>query len=103
MLDHHGGAGGKDHVHPGPSRGNLVTLGIVLAVITAVEYFIAFITGMRGFILTALFVLSLVKFIFVAGVFMHLKFDHRLLGWIFGVGFFMATWMTIALWVANLP
>ncbi|MFZ5825061.1 MAG: cytochrome C oxidase subunit IV family protein [Bacillota bacterium] len=87
----------KGHVHPGPSRAGLMTLAGILLLITLVEWGVVFITGMRGLVLSVLAVLSVAKFLAVAGIFMHLRFDHRLLGWTFGIGVFNAVWMTIAL------
>lgn len=89
--------GAKGHVHPGPSTSSLIALAGALLVITLIEWGIVYITGMRGLVLTVLGVLSAAKFVAVAAIFMHLRFDHRLLGWIFGIGAFNGIWMTIAL------
>lgn len=97
MAHGHAEHGAKGHVHPGPARSSLMTLAGVLVLITAVEWGVVYITGMRGLVLTVLGVLSVAKFVAVASIFMHLRYDHRLLGWIFGIGAFNAVWMTIAL------
>lgn len=66
----------EDHAnHPTPSQ--YVRIAIILGVLTALEvstYFFEF--GRAG--IPLLIVLMVVKFLMVAGVFMHLRYDTRL-------------------------
>ena len=65
-------AGAQDHAHPTPKQ--YVHIAIVLAVLTALEvstYFLDF----GPIAIPMLIVLMVVKFLYVAGWFMHLKFD----------------------------
>ena len=84
----------RSESHPTPKT--LIMVGALLAVLTIIEFSIISITGMRPLIVTMLFGLSLVKFVLVAGFFMHLRFDGRLLTWIFAVGFLLAMAIAIA-------
>lgn len=63
---------------------------VLLFVVTAIEYAIVKTGLSKALILTMLFVLSALKFFYVAAVFMHLKFDGKYLSWFFGVGFGLA-------------
>ncbi|GGI07658.1 cytochrome C oxidase subunit IV family protein [Egicoccus halophilus] len=68
-------ASGHDDHHPGPR--DYVRIAIILAILTALEvstYFVDF--GALG--IPLLIVLMIVKFIMVAGFFMHLRFDTKL-------------------------
>ena len=58
-------------------------VGAVLAVITAVEISIFYITALARFLAPALIVLSISKFALVVMFFMHLRFDHRVFRWLF--------------------
>ncbi len=88
----------KDHVHPGPTQGELVRLGVILAAITALEFGIVYLHGLKVVVVVGLYLLALVKFFLVATRFMHLKYDHTLLGWIFLIGALMAASMINALY-----
>jgi cytochrome c oxidase subunit 4 len=83
---------GHDH----PTASTFVKVGGILAVLTAIEFLILYVTGKQAFVITVLAVLSIVKFVLVVGYFMHLKFDHKLLGWSFAVGALLATAITVA-------
>ena len=65
------GAPHKEH----PSAKEYVRIGIVLAVLTAIEVWLSY-SGMRGGLLIALLLsASFVKFLLVVLWFMHLRFD----------------------------
>lgn len=87
--------------HAHPTARTFIKTGLVLFVITAVEFGIVYIEGMRPVIVTALFLLSILKFLLVVGYFMHLKFDNRLLRWVFAVGVLLATGITVAQKIVN--
>ena len=76
-LDEHHEAG-----HP--SLGKYVNIAIFLAIITAVEVAIYYIESLESILVPTLIILSAVKFVTVIGYFMHLKFDGKLLSFIFG-------------------
>lgn len=62
-------------------------LAVVLCVITFLEWVIFKIEDLRtwsAFMIPTLIALSVAKFIMVCGWYMHLKYDNRLLTWIFG-------------------
>lgn len=63
---------------------------VLLAVITAIEFGIVYMHGIGSILFPVLLVLSAFKFFMVASVFMHLKFDSRLLTWFFMVGIVLA-------------
>ncbi len=62
-----------------PDAAEYVKVGLILAVITAVEVAIYYIDALAGALLAILLVLSAAKFVLVALWFMHLRFDSRLL------------------------
>ncbi len=84
-----------EHAHPG-AREYLV-IAIILTVITAVEVAVYYVPSMRPVLVPVLLTLSAVKFTLVALFYMHLKFDHRLFTWLFGIGIVLATAVILAL------
>lgn len=80
---HHEG----DHAHPGERE--YIKIAAVLTVITILEVAIYYIESLRGILVPALIVMSVVKFVAVVSFFMHLKFDDRRLAWIFGLAMFL--------------
>ncbi len=66
--------------HPGPLE--YVKIGLILAVITAVEVGIYYIEAIEDALVPILIVLSALKFTLVVMWFMHLKFDNRLFSWL---------------------
>ena len=76
-----------EHEHPGPKL--YVRIAIILAVLTAIEVALYYIdVGALG--TPALLILMVAKFIFVAGYFMHLKFDSRTFRRFFLTGIILA-------------
>lgn len=75
-----------------------VLVGLALTVITAVELWISYAEDTFGEALVpVLLFLSAVKFVAVVGLFMHLRFDHRIFTWMFAGGFLLAMFVLIAL------
>jgi len=74
--------------HPTPSE--YVVIGLILAMITAVEVALYYIDMEQGVLIPTLLILSAAKFAFVVLWFMHLKFDSPLLSRLFATGFFGA-------------
>jgi hypothetical protein len=72
-------------------------VGIVLAIVTAVEVAVFYIPTLGGVLVPILLVLSAAKFALVVMFFMQLKFDSRLFSAVFLAGFVLATFMVTAL------
>ena len=66
-----------------------VKVAIILGLITAAEV-ATYVVDIGDFLLPALIVMMSVKFALVVGFFMHLRFDNRLLTWVFVAGLFLA-------------
>ena len=66
-----------------PSVRTYLMVGAVLAVITAIEISVFYLTALARFLAATLVVLSIAKFALVVMFFMHLRFDHRLFRWLF--------------------
>ncbi len=77
-----------ERAHPGPLE--YARIGLILAVITAVEVGIFYLDIAQWALVTILVVLSAVKFGMVVLWFMHLRFDNRLFSWLL-VGGLMLT------------
>ena len=77
------------HAHPGPRE--YVKVAIVLAVVTAAEVGLYYVTGLSDTILVVLLLaLMVAKFVGVALYFMHLKFDNPMFSRFFIVGLILA-------------
>jgi cytochrome c oxidase subunit 4 len=79
-----------------PAARTFLGVGAVLFVITAIEFGIVYLKGMASVILFVLLLLSALKFILVANYFMHLKWDQKLLTWVFAVGVLLALVIVVA-------
>ncbi len=66
--------------HPSPLE--YMKIGLILAVITAVEVGIYYIEALEDALVPILIVLSALKFSLVVLWFMHLRFDNRLFSWL---------------------
>lgn len=86
-------------MHEHPSQGTYVKIAIFLAIITGVEVLIYYIEALEGILVPALVLLSAVKFVTVVGYFMHLKFDNRMLGFIFTAALLVSLAVYIATWL----
>src|SRR5512139_3093594 len=76
------------HAHPGALE--YVQIGVVLAVITAIEVGLYYIDLSHDLLVVLLIGLSALKFSLVVLWFMHLKFDNRLFSQFFVGGFLLA-------------
>lgn len=86
QSDIHGSA--RHGVHPGPAE--YIKIAVALAVITALEVTVYYVSALQGILVPLLLFLSVVKFSLVALFFMHLKFDSRLFSAMFVVGILLA-------------
>ena len=77
-----------ERAHPGPLE--YTRIGLILAVITAVEVGVYYIDALDDVLVPILVVLSGLKFSLVVMWFMHLKFDNRLFSWLLVGGLMLA-------------
>ena len=90
-IDHDGG----DH---GPAMDKLyIKIAVILTIVTIIEVAIYYVSALRGLLVPALLVLSTAKFILVISYFMHLKFENKLLTWMFVAGLFISIAVMIAM------
>ena len=81
----------SDHGHHEPSKFHIfVELAMVLAVITGVEVVLVYMPIARWFVVSALVILSAVKFMCVIFIFMHLKWDKVFCTILFFIGLVLA-------------
>ncbi len=78
----------EEHAHPPIMQ--YVLIAAILAIIPAIEVATYYSEAREGGLVYILLVLSVLKFVIVVGYYMHLKFDNRLFGWIFGLGMLAA-------------
>jgi len=69
-----------ERAHPGPLE--YTRIGLILAVITAVEVGVFYLDIAQWALVTILVVLSAVKFSLVVMWFMHLRFDSQVFSWL---------------------
>ena len=74
-------------------------VGLILAVITLVEFLIFYVESLGVLLIPIMLILSLMKFVIVVAFFMHLRFDNKLLTYLFFAGFLLAAVIAIALLV----
>lgn len=74
--------------HPSPRK--YVGIAVILAIVTAVEVAIYYIPALLDLIVPLLLAFAVIKFIFVAMYFMHLKFDSKVFRRFFLIGIFLA-------------
>lgn len=94
-VTEHGTGNDSAHEH-GMSDSGYIRIALILAAITALEvstYYVDF----GPLFMPVLMVLMVVKFVMVVSYFMHLKFDHKLFGFLFYVGLGLALACYIAM------
>jgi cytochrome c oxidase subunit IV len=81
----------QDHAHADDGTFHIfVQIAMLLGVITGVEIVIVYLPLAKWLIVSALAVLSLVKFLYVIFYFMHLKFDKLFCTILFFIGLILA-------------
>ena len=81
----------EDIQHPEhPGVADYVSIGVILAVITAIEVGLFFVDVSRAISVPTLLFLTVLKFVLVVGWFMHLRFDNRLFRRLLLAGVFIA-------------
>ncbi len=89
---------GAEAVHTGhPAPATYFKIAMILAVLTAVEVAIFYVTPLSYAIIPLLAVLSIGKFALVVLYYMHLKFDSPWFSGMFFFGLFVATGVTFSL------
>lgn len=83
-----------EHAHPGEAV--YIRIALVLAVLTAIEVGLYYTPLGDRLTTSVLLGLAACKFILVAGYFMHLKFDNRLLRRLFVMGLILAMFCYVA-------
>ena len=84
--------------HAHASSSTYIKLAVALGIITLAEVGTYYLTGLSVYmIITALVILSALKFFFVVSYYMHLKYDARLLTGIFVWGLFVASSIILAM------
>jgi|FLYL01.1.fsa_nt_gi cytochrome c oxidase subunit 4 len=79
--------GGEAHATPE----TYITVGVILAIVTAIEVALYYIPDVQeGFLVFLLLTLSAMKFLLVVLWFMHLKFDSKIFSVAFTGGFVLA-------------
>lgn len=99
MAHGHHTAGHSNEVQPrDPEKvKKILKVTLILAVLTAIEFVMAF-TMNRGPILTSLFVLlTFVKTFYIVGEFMHLKYEVKFLIWVIVLPTMFIMWLIGAL------
>ncbi len=81
--------------HPTPRF--YVVVGVILAIMTLVEFWVFNWTIQRVWINALLYALSTVKFVMVVGFFMHQKFDARLFRAVFAAGLLLSIALSLSL------
>ena len=80
----------EEQAHEHPSELQYVKVAIFLAIVTALEVAVVYIGSLENLIIPILGVMMVVKFVAVAGYFMHLKFDSRVFRRFFVLGIVLA-------------
>ena len=81
----------ETHEHAHPSPGEYIKIAIILAIVTAIEVAMYYVTGLPDTVLSAaLLVMMVIKFALVGLWFMHLRFDSPLFRRLFVVGIVLA-------------
>lgn len=84
-----------DHDHPGTMT--YVVVGIVLAILTALEVAVIYIPALSAVVVPILLVLTTGKFVLVVMFYMHLKMDNPIFTWVFAAPLVLAVFLIVAL------
>lgn len=79
------------HMHEHPSPRKYVNVAIILAILTAIEVAVSYISGLsETALIVVLLLLAFIKFVMVGLYFMHLKFDSLTFRRFFVTGIILA-------------
>jgi cytochrome c oxidase subunit 4 len=92
------GAGSAQHDDaPHASVRTYVVVAVILTVVTALEFAVLYIRALTPILVPLLLVMSAAKFALVVLFFMHLRYDKRALGTLFGGALVVAIGLVVAL------
>jgi cytochrome c oxidase subunit IV len=91
----HSEAGHDEHAHP--RNMTYVIVGIVLAILTALEVAVIYIPALSAVVVPILLVLTTAKFALVVMFYMHLKMDNPIFAWVFVAPMALAVFLVVAL------
>ncbi|HEV3472514.1 MAG TPA: cytochrome C oxidase subunit IV family protein [Actinomycetota bacterium] len=74
--------------HPTPRK--YVNIAIILAIVTALEVAVYYVTMPDSMLITVLAIMAIIKFVMVVAYFMHLRFDSRIFRRLFVTGVILA-------------
>jgi cytochrome c oxidase subunit IV len=105
MSDSHGAHAAHGHGHAADHHGDQPhatskfywIIGIILAILTAVEVAVFYVEALAPVLIPILVVLSIAKFVLVVQYFMHLKWDHAVFGRVFWAPLFLAVLVVIGM------
>ena len=80
----------EEHAHEHPSESKYVKVAIFLGIVTALEVAVVYISALEDLMIPILGAMMFVKFVAVAGYFMHLKFDSKVFRRFFVLGILLA-------------
>jgi cytochrome c oxidase subunit IV len=83
--------------HGHPTSRTYIIVAVILAIITSVEVALFYIELPRTLLIFLLLAFSAAKFVLVAAMFMHLRFDAPLFTYFFGGGLILAAALMIGL------
>ncbi|MDQ3962532.1 MAG: cytochrome C oxidase subunit IV family protein [Actinomycetota bacterium] len=78
------------HMSDHPSPRKYVNVAIILAIVTAAEVAVYYITALGDLLVPILAVMAIVKFVMVVAYFMHLRFDSHIFRRLFVTGLILA-------------
>ena len=98
MHDPHAHTHAPPEEHDHPTARTYIWIAVVLTILTALEVLIYYVPALAGVLVLLVIVLGLAKFVLVVGYYMHLKFDAKILTWLFVFGLLLAVAMLTGLW-----
>ena len=88
-----------EHARPAhASRGTYWMIALILGIATLLEVAVFYVPLLHAVIVPILLVLSSIKFVLVAGFFMHLRYDRPVLTAVFAGGLVVAIVIVLALY-----
>lgn len=95
--DDHADHGAHDGAHEHKPTSFYVKVALVLAVLTALETATYWVVEELGsFLVPSLLIMMAIKFVVVASLFMHLKWDSKIFSWLFYSGLILAIGVYVA-------
>ena len=81
-----------------PTSATYTRIGIILAVLTLIEFGILYVPPLKSVAIALLLALSIAKFALVVQHFMHLRYERRILTWLFLTGLLLSLALWYSLW-----